>query len=38
MHSSEQIAEVIRAAFAGTLRDRREADIARLRSRHEVMA
>jgi Kef-type K+ transport system membrane component KefB len=38
MHSSEQIAEVIRAAFAGTLRDRREAEIARLRSRHEVMA
>ena len=38
MHSSEQIAELIRAAYAGTLRDRRAAEIDRLRSRHEVMA
>jgi hypothetical protein len=38
MHSSEQIAEVIRAAFAGTLSGRRDVEIDRLRSRREVMA
>jgi Kef-type K+ transport system membrane component KefB len=38
MHSSEQIAEVIRAAFSGTLPARRAAEIERLRARREVMA
>ena len=38
LHSSAQIAEVIRAAFGGTLLDRRAAEIDRLRARREVMA
>ena len=38
MHASAQIAEVIRAAFAGGLGERRAAEIERLRARREVMA
>jgi DNA-binding NarL/FixJ family response regulator len=38
LHSAEQIAEVIRAAFAGRLPEGRAAEIHRLRSRKEVMA
>jgi Kef-type K+ transport system membrane component KefB len=38
LHSSERIAELIRDAFAGRLREGRVAEIERLRSRKEVMA
>jgi voltage-gated potassium channel Kch len=38
LHSAEQIAQVIRAAFDGTLGDGRVAEIDRLKSRREVIA
>jgi voltage-gated potassium channel Kch len=38
LHSAEQIAEVIKGAFAGRLRETRPAEIERLRARKEVMA
>jgi Kef-type K+ transport system membrane component KefB len=38
LHSAEQIAQVIRAAFDGSLGESRAAEIDRLKSRREVMA
>jgi DNA-binding NarL/FixJ family response regulator len=38
LHSAEQIAQAIRAAFQGRLGEGRAAEIARLRARREVMA